>query len=317
MTRVVAYGVIAACACGVVAAAAQEPVFRSAGEIVRVFVTATDRDGRLVTDLTQSEFEVRDEGRAQPITVFDSSPKPIQLVVLLDVSGSMVGNLPLLRAATEQLAGRLGPDDVARVGTFGKEVVLGPAFTRDRRELLAALPESIDPEAPTPLWRAADQAMSAFEDNAERRRVVLVLSDGQDSGMTSFREKIVSPAEVIDRARLDEVMIYAVGMRSRRPLSANSGRIGIDAMRARLTEDLPDPGLARVAEESGGGYVEIRYGENLADAFARVADELHSQYLLGYVPPKRDGKVHKIDVRVSRDNVKPRGRKTYVAPRDK
>ena len=83
-------------------AAQQQPEFRSGSDIVRVFVTVSDRDARLITNLTQSEFEVRDEGKPQPITVFDNTPKPIQLVAMLDVSGSMEGNLPLLRAATAQ-----------------------------------------------------------------------------------------------------------------------------------------------------------------------------------------------------------------------
>jgi hypothetical protein len=82
-----------------------------------------------------------------------------------------------------------------------------------------------------------------------------------------------------------------------------------------MVADLPDPGLARVAEETGGGYTEIRYGEDLGAAFARVADELHSQYLIGFAPPKRDGKVHHIDVRVSGKGMKPRARKSYVAPK--
>ncbi len=86
-------------------------------------------------------------------------------------------------------------------------------------------------------------------------------------------------------------------------------------VRSMMLDDLPDPGLARVAEETGGGYLEIRGGDNLADAFARVADELHAQYLLGYAPPKRDGKVHEVDVRVSAKGLKPRARKSYVAPR--
>jgi hypothetical protein len=73
-----------------------------------------------------------------------------------------------------------------------------------------------------------------------------------------------------------------------------------------LMADLPDPGLARVAEETGGGYTEIRFGQDLGAAFAQVADELHSQYLLGLVPPKRDGKGHDIDVRVTRRGVSPR-----------
>ena len=80
-----------------------------------------------------------------------------------------------------------------------------------------------------------------------------------------------------------------------------------------MTADLPDSGLARVAEDTGGGYTEIRFGQDLAAAFARVADELHSQYLIGYAPPKRDGKEHDIDVRVSQRGLKPRARKSYVA----
>ena len=81
-----------------------------------------------------------------------------------------------------------------------------------------------------------------------------------------------------------------------------------------MLSDLPDPGLARVAEETGGGYAEIRYGQDLGAAFAPVADELHSQYLIGFAPPKRDGKVHDVDVRVTQQGLKPRARKTYVAP---
>jgi hypothetical protein len=91
--------------------------------------------------------------------------------------------------------------------------------------------------------------------------------------------------------------------------------MGPGGLQAMLTADLPDPGLARVAEESGGGYTEIRFGEDLGAAFARVADELHSQYLLGFSPPKRDGKVHDVEVRVSQRGVKPRARKSYVAPK--
>ena len=85
----------------------RQPVFRGASEAVRVFATVTDRDGRLATNLTQTDFEVRDEGKPQPITQFDNTPQPIRLVVMLDVSGSMEGNMPLLRAAGAQLFPRL------------------------------------------------------------------------------------------------------------------------------------------------------------------------------------------------------------------
>ena len=82
-----------------------------------------------------------------------------------------------------------------------------------------------------------------------------------------------------------------------------------------LTADLPDPGLARVAQETGGGYTEIRFGQDLAAAFTRVADELHAQYLIGFAPPKRDGKVHEIEVRVTQRGLTSRARKSYVAPK--
>jgi Ca-activated chloride channel family protein len=314
MNRILAYGILAIGVVGVLGAAAQQPTFRGRGDSVRVFVTVTDRDGRLVTTLSQSDFEVRDEGRPQPITLFDNTPQPIRLVVMLDVSGSMEGNLPLLRAGAEQLFARLRPDDEARVGTFGREIVISPTFTRDAAALRRALPDTVAPDAPTPLWRAIDEAMDAFgDDGSEARRVVLVLSDGKDSGPISFRERYVSQVEIIDRSRDDDVMVYGIGMRSR---SSRPPGIGPGGLQAALMADLPDPGLALVAEQTGGGYTEIRFGQDLGAAFAHVADELHSQYLLGFAPPKRDGKVHDIDVRVATRGLKPRARRSYVAPRD-
>ena len=161
MTRFLTYGTFAFCFLGVlVGAGSQQPVFRGTGDAVRVFVTVTDRDGRLVTTLARDDFEVRDEGKPQPITLFDNTPQPIRLVVMLDVSGSMEGNLPLLRAAAEQLFARLRPSDVARVGTFGHEITHQSRRSR-------AIPTScgrrcrttIAPDAPTPLWRAIDEAI--------------------------------------------------------------------------------------------------------------------------------------------------------------
>jgi Ca-activated chloride channel homolog len=316
MIRVFTSGVLAACLlAGLGAAAQQQPTFRGTADNVRVFTTVTDRDGRLVTTLEQKDFEVRDEGKPQPITLFDNSPQPIRLIVMLDVSGSMEGNLPLLRAGSEELFKRLRPDDGIRLGTFGHDVAVSPTFTRDPGELRASLPRAIAPDAPTPLWRAIDEGLEIFKERSEDdgRPVILVLSDGKDSGPIGFRPKFVSQVEVIDRARERGVMVYAIGMRSRgqRPMPG----LGAGGLQAALMADWPDPGLARVAEESGGGYVEIRFGQDLGAAFAQVADELHSQYLLGFVPPKRDGKVHEIEVRTAQKGLKPRARKSYVAPR--
>jgi VWFA-related protein len=316
MIRVLSSGLLAAWVAVGVAAAQQQPTFRGTADNVRVFTTVTDRDGRLVTTLEQKDFEIRDEGKPQPITLFDNSPQPIRLIVLLDVSGSMEGNLQLLRDSSGELFKRLRSDDAIRLGTFGHDVTISPEFTRDPAQLRASLPRAIAPDAPTPLWRAIDEGLAIFKNREEDdgRPVILVLSDGKDSGPVGFRPKFVSQVEVIDRARELGVMVYGIGMRSRGRQQMPG--LGPGGLQAALMSDWPDPGLARVAEETGGGYVEIRAGQDLGAAFAQVADELHSQYLLGFVPPKRDGKVHEIEVRVASKGMKPRARKSYLAQRD-
>ena len=308
-------GTFVALAILVVGASAQQPpVFRGTGDAVRVYVTVTDGDGRLVTTLAREDFQIRDEGDVQPITLFDNTPQPIRLVVMLDVSGSMEGNLGLLRTAAEQLFARLRPDDVVRIGSFGHDIAISPQFSRNVDELRRALPAAIVPDAPTPLWRAIDEALAAFGSDGGARPVILVLSDGKDSGPMSLTQRYISQVDVIDRARAEDVMIYAIGMRSRGPRNTPPG-IGRGGLQAMLMADLPDPGLARVAQETGGGYTEIRFGQDLAAAFTRVADELHSQYLIGFAPPKRDGKVHDIDVKLAQRGLTARARKDYVAPK--
>jgi VWFA-related protein len=226
----------------------------------------------------------------------------------------MEGNLGLLRDGASELFARLRPDDDVRVGTFGNGVDISGEFTNDPVKLRGQLPRRIDPDAPTPLWRGIDTAMTEFGDKHDVRSVILVLSDGKDSGPISFKDHYVSQVEVIDRARKEDVMLYGIGMRSRmsRPRTPSLGPGGLQAA---LMADVPDPGLARVAQETGGGYTEIRPNEDLGEAFARVADELHGQYLIGYAPPKRDGKSHEIEVRVGQSGLKARARKSYVAPK--
>ncbi len=289
--------------------AAQGQVFREAADTVRVFVTVLDDDERLVTTLTREQFEVRDNGRPQPLTLFDNSPQPVQLIVLLDVSGSMRGNLGLLRASSEHLFARLGEADVAKVGTFGREVTISPAFTRDLQVLRDALPIGIEGDAPTPLWRAVNEAMAAFEDT-NRRRVVLVLSDGKNEEPISFRRRFISQLEIIERARRENVMIYGIGLRS----ATAAMRVPGQSMQDMLMAGTPDPGLSLTAIESGGGYFEIRPRDDLGATFARVVDELHSQYLIGFAPPVRDGKSHKIEVRLTVKDLEARARRNYQAP---
>jgi VWFA-related protein len=303
---------------------AQQPTFRDVAQVVRVFVTVTDRDGRLVTTLEQKDFEIRDEGRPQPITLFDNRPRAMRLIVMLDTSSSMEFNVPLLRAATEQLFMHLGPDDQVRLGSFGHGgISISPTFTNDVEELHAALPTAKTMGGGTPLWKGLQAAVSGFPSESPERRVILVMSDGKDTA--AMRGRLVpDEAETIDLARRADVMVYAVGLRSRGTLPFySSGSYGVTCpggctdraiVPTGQEPDWPDAALRRVAKDTGGGYAEIGFGRDLGPVFAQIADELHSQFLLGFAPPKRDGKTHKIQVRVPR-GLTPRARTVYIAPK--
>lgn len=303
-------------ACGLEATAQQQqqpPTFRGATENVPVYVTVTDKDGRLVPSLQREDFVLFDNGKAQPITVFDNTPQPVRLIVMLDVSGSMYGNAALLRQASRELFARLRPDDQVKVGTFGEEITISPAFTNDPGILESAVPSAIPASAPTPLWTALMTAIDAFGEGTSRK-VILVLSDGKDSGAVRFGRPFFTLPHVMERAQREEVMIYSVAMRSRSAPSRRPG--GLFNPAQSMVADLPDPGLATIAQETGGGYFELRPRDNLDEAFARTVDELHAQYLLGFVPPARDGKRHKIEVKLTRQDAKARARKNYVAKSD-
>lgn len=274
-------------------------VFRAQQDLVPVYVTVTDPSGRLVTDLTAQSFDLLDNGVRQSIEVFDSTPQPIHLVVMLDVSGSMLGNLPTLRAACAELFAELRPEDLARVGTFGRTVEISPAFTRDSAALLAKLPTEIDPTALTPLWLAMRDALGALR-GVVGRRVLVVLTDGKDNPPTPPMRSTVRQPEIVALARQEDVMIYAIGLGS--------------AVRPGRTSDMPDPLLETTALDTGGGYFELAPGDDLAASFSRVVTELHSQYLLGFSSRVRDGQIHQIDVHVASSGLTARARKSYVAP---
>lgn len=303
--------VLVATSAGLLSQAPQNPpVFRGSNDLVRVYVTVSDSNGRLVTRLGQDSFEVRDKGQMRPIEAFDNTPTPIRLMIMLDASGSMGGNMGLVREAVENLSAHLEPRDLARVGSFGgTEVKLGTAFTRESSTLLAGVPKSA--EGYTPLFFALDAAQQVLGARSEERRVLLVVSDGKNSPVGLGAAARTTPEDVAERARQNDVMIYAIGTRSR--LSNRSAQPG-SLTSSTLEDDLPAPVLAQLAADTGGGYVELRRGEDLKQEFARIADELHSQYLLGFTPSVRDGKVHEIKVDVKHRGMKARARRDYVAP---
>jgi VWFA-related protein len=290
------------------ARSAQERPFRVPIDVVPVSVTVTDEGNRLIQDLTQSEFKVYDDGVPRPIVTFASAARPLDVVLMLDVSGSMYPNLRLLREAVEEFFRGLRPDDRVLFGTFGGHIAISEEFTGDVNQLRGRVPSAIDRRSLTPLWRALDDAITAL-DAAKNRPVIVVFSDGKDSGQDPGQRKVTLD-DVIGRARLQGTMIYAIGLHSRGGVAASPLSTTITAF-----DDRPDPGLGTLAAETGGRYFEVDLNpeRDLGAAFARALDELHNQYLLGF-EAARDGRLHQVMVTVARPGATARARSAYQAP---
>ena len=271
----------------------QEPTFRSSTRIVPVVATVIDEEGRFVPGLEQDQFTILDNGMPQDITFFQNDILPFTAVVMLDYSASMTANLDRLQAAAEQFVLRMIPEDKGQVGSFSDKIQFSGTFTNDRDDLIFAL-RDLQFGNPTRLYDAINESMAMLR-GVERRKVVLVFTDGDD---TASR---VGMGDVLDRAKEEEVMIYAIGLES----EFFNGQ--------RRVRTRPDRGLRRLAEETGGGYFELKKTDDLAPTFTRVAQELHSQYTLGFTPTVLDGREHKLVVRIKTPGMTARARRTYIA----
>ena len=274
---------------------AQQPTFKSGTQIVSVFATVTDGQGRLVPNLLIDDFEVLDNDKPQTLVFFQNEVQPITVVVMLDTSGSMTSSIGLLKAAAEQFVLRLLPADKGRIGAFADNIQLSSRFTSDRDELVGAV-KDIDYGNGTRLWDAVGMSLDELK-GKPGRRVVLVFTDGDD---TASRTRL---GTVIDRGRAEEVMIYAIGLSSHY----------FDGQR--MVNSKPDSGLKKIADETGGGFFELKNTSDLAPTFTRVAQELHSQYVLGFTPMQLDGRVHKLTVRMKQPGMTARARRSYLAAR--
>ena len=272
---------------------AQEPTFRTATQIVSVVTTVTDSQGRLVPRLEQDAFTIFDNGEPQPITFFQNDVQPFTVVVMMDYSASMTANLDRLQAAAEQFIIRMLPEDRGQVGSFSDKIQFSGTFTNDRDDLIFAL-RDLQFGNPTRLWDAIDASIVMLE-GIEGRRVVLGFTDGDD---TASR---VGRGDVLDRAQDQETMIYAIGLES----EYFNGQ--------RRVRTRPDRGLRNLARETGGGYFELEKTDDLGPTFSRVAQELHSQYTLGFTPTNLDGREHELEVRMNERGMNARARTSYIA----
>ena len=287
--------VVVALALSVTLAAQQK--IKVATNSVPVYVTVLDSDKHLMPDLTQDDFEILDNTKPQTINVFENKPTPITVAVMLDTSGSMTLAIDFVKDGAEQFLLRLLPGDQAQVGEFNDKIRFHPGtFIDDRDRLVYLLKNELDFGYPTRLWDAVDESIDRLEP-MDGRRVVLVFTDGDDSASKT------ALAHVMDHARAKDVMIYAIGL-------VNEYFNGQQRVRSQ-----PDRGLKRLAEDTGGSYFELKRTADLGETFTRVAEELHSQYVLGFSPETMDGKVHKLDVRVKKNGSIARARKSYLAAR--
>ena len=354
-----------------VAAGLVPQAFRAGTHTVSIYATVVDGDRRLVPNLTKDDFVVYDDGKRQPLTVFQNEVQPISIVIMLDRSSSMLANFDLVRDAAVQFVSDLLPDDRARVGSFSNRVQIDPPdFTSDRDELIRILHANLQEPGPTPLWNAAFAAMNALA-HQSGRRVVLLFTDGKNQPGELGQTTTLS--DVIRRSQADDIMVYGIGLGEAcgspsddsqlraqrgggggrgvpgrggagrgRPGSGRNGplphdgriggRPGVDVLggsgrggdtrgpgagelfgAASCKASGPDPGLKLLADDGGGGYFELHGTDNLTAALARVAEELHHQYTLGFTAAAIDGKVHTLDVRVDRSNMTVRARKKYLA----
>lgn len=280
----------------------QRPVFRAGVGMVPVYVTVSDGQGGFITDLQQSDFELRDNGKPQEIAFFTTAPQPLSVLILIDGSTSVTPIYDTVMEAASAFIVRMLPEDRAAVASFADVFQLRQAFTSDRDALLKHLldPFSIRMGLETRLNEALTESMRSFGKETGRR-VVLALTDGVNwaapQSIGGAGPQYFDTRSIGSSAIGTDTMIYAVGLWT-------------------FYENKmlpPDRSLQRLAELTGGGYIDLRPADDMNATFTQVMEELHRQYVLGFVPQQLDGKEHRLQVRVKRPGARVRARQSYLA----
>ena len=263
--------------------------------IVVINATVTDASGKALGGLSQKYFHVFEDDVEQEIRSFEAENTPFAAVILLDTSGSMEDRVTLARSAAIQFLGGLRSDDFASIYNFDSKVLMVQDFSnsRDLREQVFDLKAN----GMTVLNDAIYKAAELLSKRIEKRRAIIVLSDGADT----MSEK--SADKALKAALLAGATIYAVDMSS---VTDNS--------RTRVQNQGV---LKNFADKTGGKFVATPGGVAMRDAFKRVVEDLGVQYTLAYQPSntKNDGKWRAIELRVARPNLTIRTRKGYNAPK--
>ncbi|HEV3057359.1 MAG TPA: VWA domain-containing protein [Vicinamibacterales bacterium] len=304
---------LAAIMVGVVSAGAQTPAppapagqqpFRAGVDVVSLNVIVTDGNSRYVTDLAVENFNVFEDGVKQDVTFFTKTNLPIALALLLDTSASMDTKLAAAQEAAIGFARKLRSQDLAEVIDFDSRVIVLQPFTNSAAELEQAIHKT-SAGGSTSLYNAVYIALKDLKKviakNVDeiRRQAIVVLSDGEDtSSLLPFEE-------VLDLAKRSETAIYAIGLRS--PESASTASKGFKEAEFVLRQ---------LSQQTGGRAFFPNQVNELASVYGLIADELSSQYTVGYSSrnPKRDGSWRRVVVRVDRPGVQARTKQGYFAP---
>jgi Ca-activated chloride channel family protein len=294
---------IAGCAilAGVVSAQQDRPAFRAAVDIVSLNIVVTDGASHYVTDLEQPDFTIFEDGVKQEVSFFSRRQQPIALSLLLDSSASMEEKLPTLQTAASNFVRRLKSNDMAQVIDFDSRVEVRQAFSGNQTELLAAIDQTAAGGS-TSLHNAIYIALKelrkvrAVSEDDVRRQALVVFSDGEDTS------SLVSFEEVLDLAKRSETSIYAIALR------------GVDTQSKGFRE--AEYVMKTLATATGGRSFFPARIEDLAGVYNQIADELASQYTIGYTSKnaRRDGAWRRIIVQLARPNVTPRAKPGYYAP---
>jgi Ca-activated chloride channel family protein len=293
-----------ACAIAAIVAArllAQQPpvtdhrLFHSGIEITSITATVTDRDGHPVTGLSREAFEVYEDGVLQTITQFTRERVPIGVGVLLDISDSMFGKrMDDARAAVDTLLfDLLDSADEFFVMAFNHRPRALTGWTHEAGDVRHAL-AGLRPSGGTAIYDAILEALPLIDARTRQRAAILVISDGADTASTATLREL-RPA-----LRRSDTFVYAIAIDSpdRQPINT---RVNPAALRD-------------ITSESGGRTEIVQNSTQLEEAAARIAEELNSQYVLGYTPPRgADGQFHSLRVRVTGADQKVRARNGYVA----
>lgn len=281
---------------------AQRPSFRLGVELVSLSVTVTAPDGRHVGDLSADDFTIIEEGQPQDLAFFSRATAALSVSLVIDSSASMEQEMALAQKAAIDFVARLRPGDTAEIIDFDSRVQVAQPFTSDRAALEAAIGQ-VTAGGSTSLFNAVYITLRRFEqlrapDRDEiRREVIVVLSDGDDTS------SLVTFEEVLDAARRSQTAIYTIGL-------------GLEAPGSRPAISTGEFSLRRLAQDTGGRLFLPKQGNELSNVYAAIADELTSQYVLGYLSTARaDGAFRRVSVRVARPGLQARTRAGYYAPR--